>query len=477
MSARDLAKLVCSRKLSPVELAETTLRRIEQLNGTLNAYLAVDAERVLADARIAERRAASLADPPMLLGVPVSVKDLVHVKGMPCTGGSLAYAGFVPTEDAIVVERLRQAGAIIVGKTNTPEFGLSATTENRLRGDGRNPWDPTRTSGGSSGGAAASVAAGMGPLGLGSDGGGSVRIPASFCGVFGIKPSYGLIPTLGGHSSMPLFSHFGPLARTVEDAAIFMQATAGYDPRDPRSRRVGSIDLMSVFKKPLRPLRVAWTPDLGYASVEAEIVEALVKTAQTLQGLGCEVEPTTLSLDAPFETAFGPIVQADAFTAQGHLLDDDKVELLSDTAKRTMEAGREITGQTYSLAMRAAELVRAELLGFFDDYDLLLTPSTAVSAFVCGDRPKKINGVEVGRLWGAFPFSVPFNLSGQPAASVPCGLSRDGLPIGVQIVGQIGEDAMVLGVANALEEANPWAQQLPSMDFASSAGDTGDPNC
>ena len=460
--AWQLARLIRARKLSAVELVEALLRRIEALNPKLNAYLAIAAEQALADAKRVESKAASGGDLPPLLGVPVSIKDLVHVKGLPSTGGSLAYKDFVPMEDAVVVERLRRAGAIILGKTNTPEFGLSATTENRLGGDGHNPWDLTRTSGGSSGGAAASVAAGMGPMGLGSDGGGSVRIPASFCGIFGLKPTYGTIPTHGGHSSMPLFSHLGPLTRTVRDAALFLNATAGYEARDPRSRRAAPTDYVRALRKPLGALRVAWTSDLNYAAADPEVVEAVIAAAAVFEDMGCEVEPATPEIDPPFGAAFAPMLQADAYTAQGHLL-NEKVGLLSETARKTMEAGSEVTGRMYSQAMRAVEETRARLEDFFEGYDLLLTPATAVPAFLCGERPRDVGGVELGRLWGAFPFSVPFNISRQPAASVPCGFSSEGLPIGLQIVGRYGQDALVLRASLAFEEARPWADKRPSL--------------
>ncbi len=461
-SAWRLAQLIRTKKLSPVELVQCLIRRIEALNPRLNAYLTVAFDQALADARSAEVRVASGGELLPLLGVPVSIKDLAYVKGLPATGGSLAYKDFVPTEDAVVVERLRRAGAIILGKTNTPEFGLSATTENRLGEDCRNPWDTDRTSGGSSGGAAASVAAGMGPLALGSDGGGSVRVPASFCGVFGLKPTYGLIPAHGGFSCMPLFSHLGPITRTVRDAALFLSVTAGYDVRDPRSRRDPPSDFQRGLARPFGKLRIAWSPDLNYASADQEVVESLGAAVGVFETLGCVVEPATPDIQQPFADAFGPILQADAYAAQGYLL-EGKASLLSETTLRTLERGRDLSGHAYSRAMRAVEEMRAKIEGFFEDYDLLLTPATAVPAFVGGQHPRVIGGVQLGGLWGAFPFSVPFNISRQPAASVPCGFSKEGLPIGLQIVGRAGEDRLVLRASAAFETARPWAGKRPPM--------------
>ena len=458
-SAWELARLVRSRKLSPVELIEMLLARIEALNPQLNAYLSVGADAALAAARDAERQAARGGELPTLLGVPVSIKDTIRAEGLPCTGGSLVYRGSVADSDAVVVERLRAAGAIILGKTNTPEFALSATTENRLGDDCRNPWDPTRTSGGSSGGAAASVAAGMGPLAIGSDGGGSVRIPAALCGVFGFKPTYGTIPAAGGFGGMPYFSHIGPLTRSTLDAAMVLDVVAGYDPRDPNSRRSAATRFSRNLGRLQKDLRVAWTPDLGYAVADPEVMEAVVKAAGVFEALGCPVETASPDIQEPFE-AFGPIVSADAYAAFGTLLESKSAEL-SEMPRRTIERGREVTGETYSRCLRRAEAIRAAAEDFFDNYDLLLTPATAVPAFPCGLRPREVAGVRVSGLWGAFPFSVPFNISRQPAASVPIGESASGLPIGVQIVGRYGADRLVLQAAAALEEALPWAQRLP----------------
>ena len=462
--AWQLSRLIRARKLSPVELVRCLLERIEALNPKLNAYLAVASDRALTDARRAEAMLLSGGELPPLLGLPIAIKDLVHVKGLPSTAGSLAYRTFLPTEDAMIVQRLRRAGAIILGKSNTSEFGLSATTENRLGDDGRNPWDTARTSGGSSGGSAASVAAGIAPLATGSDAGGSIRIPASFCGVFGFKPSFGTIPTHGGYSSMPLFSHLGPITRAVRDAGLFLNATAGYDPRDPTSRRQPPPDFLRGLTRPLRGLRVAWSPDLNYAAADEEVVESLMAAARTFESMGCSVEVAAPDIGEPF-SAFGTIVQADALAAYGHLL-EKQADLLSDIPRRTMERGLEVTGRDYSRAMRAVEETLARIEDFFESHDLLLTPATAVPAFVCGQRPRVVAGVELGRIWAPFPFSVPFNISRQPAASVPCGFSRDGLPIGLQIVGRQGEDRLVLRAAAAFEEARPWADKRPPLAVA-----------
>ena len=456
-----LAQQVRRRQLSPVEVVRALLGRIEALNPRLHAFLTVDGERALAEARECEALMMQGDDLPPLLGVPVTIKDLVYTKGLRTTGGSRAYARHVPESDAIVVERLRQAGAIILGKTNTSELGMSATTDNLLGEDCRNPWDTTRTSGGSSGGAAAAVAAGMGPLGVGSDGGGSIRIPAAFCGVFGFKPTLGTIPAHGGFESMPRFSHLGPIARDVRDAALLLTVTAGYDARDGRSRRGKPVDYAKEMRGSLAGLRVAWSADLGYGVTDPGVLEAAFAAAQSFASLGCVVEEATPEIEEPF-SHFGPVVCADAAKSLGHVLDEHG-DALTRYARRTLERGREVSREEYARAMKGIERFRARMGEFFKRYDLLLTPATATTAFACGERPKEVGGQEVSALWGAFPYSVPFNVTGQPAASLPCGFSAEGLPIGLQVAGRIGEDALVLRACSAFEEVRPWGKRRTSM--------------
>ncbi|MBM4406543.1 MAG: amidase [Chloroflexi bacterium] len=460
--AWELAKLLRSKKLSPVELTRSVLDRIARYNPKLNAFLAVAADSAMADAKVAERRFSSGGDLPPLLGLPVSIKDLTYTKGIVTTGGSLAYKDFVPEEDSIAVERLRKAGAIIIGKTNTPEFGNSATTENRLGDDCRNPWDTKRTSGGSSGGAAAGVAAGICPLAMGTDGGGSIRIPASLCGVFGIKPTIGTIPTGRSFSGMPIFSTGGPITRSVRDAAMLLDVTAGHDGRDPRSRRAMSPDFSGTLNKGVKGLRVAWSFDLGYAVADPEVLAITSEAARFFGRLGCAVSDDSPDTGEPF-SIFGPVVVTDSYVAFGHLL-ETKGDLLTENFRKSMERSKAITAAQYSQAMRSIEVTKAKMADFFERYDLLMSPATAVPAFPCGQRPSAIGGQSVSTLWGPFPFTVPFNITGQPAASLPCGFTKDGLPVGLQIVGRIGEDDMVMRAAAAFEAARPWSDRKPHLD-------------
>lgn len=461
LPATELARLIRTKKVSPVEVVDAKLRRIEQLNPKLNAYLTVAEAEARAAAKAAEAMVMKGEELPPLHGVPVSIKDLMFTKGIRTTGGSLVYKDMVPDEDAAVVQRLKKAGAIILGKTNTSEFGQSATTENRLGDHCRNPWNLERTSGGSSGGAAAAVAAGIEPFTIGSDGGGSIRIPAGFCGVYGLKATFGRVPAHGCFGGMPLFSHLGPISRTVGDAALMLSIIAGFDRRDAASLREDPPDFLAALDGEIKGLRVAWSLDLGYAAVDPQVVSAFLACLPVFESLGCLVEERTPNTEEPF-SIFGPIALADAYAAFGHLLDKHADDLMP-YVKSTLERGREVTGYEYSQALRRLESFRLGMAELFQEFDLLLTPTTAVPAFPVGQRPREVAGQKVSTLWGPFPFTVAFNLTRQPAATVPCGFSADGLPLGLQIVGRYGEEVTVLRASAAFERARPWADRVPPL--------------
>ena len=458
--AWELAELIWAKKLSPVEIVNYLLQRIGHLNPKLNAYLTVTEAEAKPVAKAAQEAVMKGEELPPLHGIPISIKDLNFTKGIRTTSGSLVYKDFVPHEDEVAVERLRRAGAIILGKTNTPEFGQSATTENRLGDHCRNPWNVERTTGGSSGGAAAAVAAGLGPLALGNDGGGSIRIPAGFCGVYGLKPTHGRVPVRPS-ACMPLFSVNGSITRTVRDAALMLDVMSGYDRRDPASLREKPPRFLDAINGGLEGLVVAWSPDLGYAKVEPEVRSVAQSAAYVFQSLGCHVEEATPACGEPF-SIFSAIALADTYAAQGHLLQKHAEELM-DYVKSSLEFGERVKGYEYSRALAALACLRRNMAEFFERYDLLLTPTNAVPAFPVGQRPREIDGQEVNRLWGPFPFTTPFNLTGQPAASVPCGFSSDGLPIGLQIVGRWGDEATVLRASAAFERAQPWAHRTPPL--------------
>ncbi len=459
--AWELAELVRTKKLSPVEIVDNLLQRISSLNPKLNAYLTVTEAEARSAAQAAEEAVMKGEELPLLHGVPVSIKDLHVTKGIRTTRGSLACKDFVPDEDEVVVERLRRAGAIVLGKTNTPEFGQSMTTENRLGDHCRNPWNVERTTGGSSGGAAAAVAAGLGPLALGSDGGGSIRIPAGFCGVYGLKPTQGRVPVYTGLNAMPLFAVSGPITRTVRDAALMLDVMAGHDRRDPTCLRQRPPRFLDALDGELGGLVVAWSSDLGYAGVDPQVRSVAQSAAHVFQSLGCHVEEATPASGEPF-SIFATIVLADTYAALGHLL-EEHAEQLMPYVKSTLEVGGRVTGYEYSRALGALACFRMHMVEFFERYDLLLTPTSAVPAFPVGQRPREIDGREVDRLWGSCPFTTSFNLTGQPAATVPCGFSADGLPIGLQIVGRWGDEVTVLRASAAFERARPWAHRAPPL--------------
>ena len=313
-STTELRALIAAGEVSPVEVTEQYLTRIDRLDSRLNSYLTVTADEAIDSARRAEEAVARGDDLGPLHGVPISIKDLELTRGIRTTGGSLAFADRVPDEDSVVVERVRAAGAVILGKTNTPEFGLLGHTQNLLGDHCRNPWNTDRTTGGSSGGAGAAVAAGLCSLATGSDGGGSIRIPSSFCGVYGIKPTQHRVPLYGGAASMGAFNMFsqsGPMTRTVADSAVLLQVLAGHDPRDFASLRDTPQDYLAATKRGVDGLRLAWSPDFGFGAVDPEVVEVTSRAARVFDDLGCELGEADLALDEPFDpfwTLFSGIV-------------------------------------------------------------------------------------------------------------------------------------------------------------------------
>lgn len=420
------------RQLSPVEVARDALARIEQADPQLNAFLAITADLALEQAADAEQRYRRGEADGALLGVPVSIKDAFHLAGFPTTVGSLIHRDDVAASDSGIVRRLRAAGAVFVGKTNTAEFGQSATTENRLRDAARNPWNPLRTTGGSSGGAAASVAAGMAGLAVGSDGGGSIRIPAAFCGLFGIKPSQGLCCDEGGVRAMSDFVSPGPLAWRVADARAMLEVLA-----------------QSAFPPQQRGrLRIAWGARPEGRPVDPGLAAAVGAGAGALERLGHDLDAVELPIGG-WERAFGPLVLEEEQRERGHLLASRGDELTSYEFKSLREAAR-LAPEAAKAARRELSAYRDRLDQFFRRYDLICTPTVAVPAFEVGQRPREIDGEPVTALWGAFPFAVPFNVGRTTAATLPCGLV-DGMPVGLQLVAPAGGEGLLLDVCEQLE--------------------------
>jgi len=456
MSATDLATGIRSKRVSSVEAVEAVLRRIERINPAVNAYCSVTAEAARAAAQSAE--AAVMRGDPLgpLHGVPFSVKDLVITKGVRTTFGSRIYADHVPAEDAPSVVRLKAAGGILVGKTTTPEFGWKGATDSPLLGITRNPWNLDRNPGGSSGGAAAAVAAGLAPLAVGTDGGGSIRIPGAFCGVFGLKPTCGLVAVYPASNTGTL-SHVGPMTRTVQDAALMLQVMAGPDDRDPLSFPAQRWEFTADLDRGIHGLRVAWSPTLGYASADPEVRAATEAAAKRFQDLGCVVELVETVFDDP-DPIWAPLFYGgiagrleDSLAEWRDRLDPGLVEVA--------EAGRRISAVEFVKASLARGAFHEQMRRFLTGFDLLLTPTLPVPPFAAGAERPPVCPPGSRLRWVAFTY--PFNLTGQPAATVPCGFTRDGLPIGLQIVGRRLEDATVLRAAHAYEVAAPWADRRP----------------
>jgi aspartyl-tRNA(Asn)/glutamyl-tRNA(Gln) amidotransferase subunit A len=456
--ALELAALIRTGRLSPVEVIEAFARRVERLNPTLNAYCTLTLEEARHAARAAQRALAAGAQTGPLFGVPFAVKDVTYTGGVRTTLGSRLYADYVPQEDAPLVERLRAAGAILLGKTTTPELGWKGVTDSPLFGISRNPWRPDRTPGGSSGGSAAAVAAGLAPLATGTDGAGSIRIPASFCGVVGFKPSFGRVPYYPP-SAAELVAHAGPIARTVRDTALMLDVMAGPDDRDPHSLPASGVSYLAACERPVKGLRLAWSPDLGTAQVEAPVRRLAERAAWRFVEAGCTVEEASPAVSDPaeaLETLFyagiGARIDAQPPERQA-LVDPGLLRIAREFRSRSLlDMGR-------ALAERATHW--DGMRRFFERFDLLLTPTMPLPAFPVGlDWPAPAAGEHRERLaWT--PFTYPFNLTGQPALTVPCGWTEEGLPVGLQIVGRRYDDATVLAAAAAFEALAPWQQRRP----------------
>jgi len=459
--ATELAALIRKKKVSPVEVLDAVLDRIERLNPKLNAFVTLTDEQARREAKAAERalskKGARLGP---LHGVPFSVKDLVITKGVRTTFGTPLYRDNVPSEDAPMVERLKAAGAIMLGKTNTPTFGWIGATHNLLFGPTRNPWNLGRTPGGSSGGASAAAAAGLGPLHVGTDGGGSIRIPASFAGIYGLKASFGRIPAYPPSGAWSL-SHIGPMTRTVADAALMLQVAAGPDERDQTSLPAAPVDYVKALAGGVKGLRVAWSADLGFADVvDPEVRDLCAKGASAFREVGCRVEAVDPGWPSPLD-CWSQLFGGGIATRLAPYL--DRKSEIDPGLYRIIETTLKNPPTKYVQAWfdRLAWWEHPRRL--FEKYDLLLTPTIACPPFAIGlDNPTEIAGKSVPP-YAWIPFTFPFNMTGQPAASVPCGFTKDGLPVGLQIAGRRFDDATVLRASAAFERVRPWARHRPPL--------------
>jgi Asp-tRNA(Asn)/Glu-tRNA(Gln) amidotransferase A subunit family amidase len=465
LDAYAAARAVRARRLSPVELLEETLGAIEALDPRLNAFTVVLAEAARATAQRLERAGDEGLGP--LAGVPIAVKDHVWMRDAPATNGSLALADFVPVEDCACVARLRAAGAVIVGKTNNPEFCYRGTTDNALFGLTRNPWALERTPGGSSGGSAAAVASGMVPFAVGTDGGGSIRIPSSFCGIAGHKPTFGLVPKEPGFKGWKTLSVDGPIARTVRDLALTLQVMAGASPADDLTWPVPAGDLVTAAERAdVTGVRVAWSPDLGFAPVEPDVRAAFHRALAALADAGWELVEAHPPPTYP-TPIWNTIATAEGYASEGPLLAEFAERMTEGTAE-LIRAGERVSAGAYIDAQHERAAYTRAWSEFFVAHDLLLTPAMQLTALPVGVlAPERIDGEPVDSFWDDWcTFCLPANLTGQPAASVPIGFDSGGLPVGLQIIGRRWEDARVLAAAAAVEQLLPWADAWPPVSRA-----------
>jgi aspartyl-tRNA(Asn)/glutamyl-tRNA(Gln) amidotransferase subunit A len=458
--ATELARLVRGKALSPVELTRTVLDRIDRLNPTLNAFCTVTADAAMAAAREAETAVMKGGPLGQLHGIPVSIKDLSLTRGVRTMGGSFIFEQRVPETDAPFVRRLREAGAISLGKTTTPEFGWKGLGDCPLTGASRNPWNTAMTTGGSSAGAGAAVAAGLGPIAQGSDGAGSIRIPSAFCGVFGLKPSYGRVP-MWPVSNNDYSSHTGPMTRTVADAALMLSAMAGSDPMDGTSLDGAPADYVGELGRGVRGLKVAFSPDLGGLRVDPDVATIVRDSVRAFESLGCSVEEAKPGFADTFETI--RVLWAAHYAGNYSEFLPRWRDRMDPGLVECIEAGLQYSAVDYLVARGKKIAYWDSVRPLFEKYDLLLTPSLSVAAFPVN----RLNPEHWPQhTWDWLPwasFSYPFNFTGQPAASVPAGFTPAGLPVGLQIVGRRFADLTVLQASAALEEARPWAARRPAL--------------
>jgi Asp-tRNA(Asn)/Glu-tRNA(Gln) amidotransferase A subunit family amidase len=465
--ATELDRLIRTRAVSPVEITRTLLERIDRLNPTLHAFLTVTADLALQQAKAAEDRARRGARLGPLDGIPYSLKDLEPTAGIRTTFGSKFFEQNVPTEDGMVAGRMKRTGAVLLGKTNTPNFGHKDSCDNLLGAPCANPWKLDRTSGASSGGAGAAVAAGLCPVAHGSDGGGSIRIPAALCGIFGFKPSFGRIAMAPSADYWAARSHNGPMTRTVRDAALLLNAIAGADPRDPLSIDAPVPNYLVACDGNLAGLRVVWSADLGYAAVDPEVRRLCETAARRFVDFGCSLDERSPGWPDP--GAAHKITYEVSVAARQIERYRARPDWIEPSLRQMIENAQKVSVLEHAQSLLARSAFYDQAHRFFETCDLLLTPQMPVGAWAAApgadphQGPTEIGGRPTPTMFDRLSFTFPFNLTGQPAASVPCGFTAEGLPVGLQIVGRWHADETVLRAAACFEAVAPWTQTRPKI--------------
>ncbi len=460
MTAIELRKWIARKDVSPVEVVEDALRRMEQLEPTLNCFVEPTPDIAMDAARAAERAVMAREPLGLLHGLPISIKDLITVGGVRCTFGSKSMADNIAPTDAPSVERIRAQGGCIIGKSTTSEFGCKAVGDSPLTGVTPNAWNLAKTPGGSSCGAASSVAAGVTPFAIGTDGGGSIRIPSSLTGLFGIKAQFSRVPVYPP-SATPTLAHVGPMARTVRDVALLLMAIAGHDRRDAFGVAGPVPDFLAACDQPVEGMRLAWSPTLGYAKPSPEVLRISEDAVKVFEDLGCTVElvenvmegdPVDLWI-AEFYAGVGTRLK-NVLSDAPEQLDPAVVDVLSSALDQSLD---EYYGKVF-----ARYDFRERMRNFFEDYDLLLTPTLPVPAFDVGlNVPPELSDRNIVS-WVYYTY--PFNLTGQPAASIPAGWTEDGLPVGLQMISKTIHEADIFRAAAAFESARPWADRRPEIE-------------
>ncbi|MHA1916003.1 MAG: amidase [Promethearchaeota archaeon] len=468
MSACEMAEKIKTQELPSLEITNTLIERIEQINPIVNAYCTTTFDLAREMARKADESVKKREKLGLLNGIPTSIKDLMDTKGIVTTHGSKLYENFVPEQNDIAVQRLIDSGCVILGKTNTPEFGHIALTNNKIFGETKNPWNIETNSGGSSGGAASSVASGLGPLALGSDGGGSIRVPSSCCGVYGLKPTYGRIPSYPriGINFLSM-DHYGPIVLYVKDAALMLNVMKGYHPADNNSLPDDNIDYLEIINDKPKKLRIGYSTSLGFGKIlDDEVKVNILNKVQLFERFDWEVEEANIKIRNP-ESAFKTLVSVGyAYDFQKDF--KNRVEDLSPDLIASIKLGLDNSSMNIGKATEKRKQLYEIMHQYFMEYDILVTPTLPCTAF-------KPEWLETGTIFPTIgkkalsiiswmTFTYPFNLTGLPAASIPSGWNNSGLPIGMQIVGKRFDEKTVLQVSKAFEEIAPWQNKRPEIN-------------
>ncbi len=464
LPAYEMREKIKTQELTSQEITEVIIERIEKINPIINAYCTPTFDLAREMAKKADDAVKKDEKLGLLHGIPTSIKDEMPIKGIRTTFGSKLYENNIPDEDDASVERLKDAGIVLLGKTNMSPFGFLHITDNLIFGETRNPWNLERTSGGSSGGAGAAIASGLGYLALGADGGGSIRVPASLCGIYGIKPSFGRVPvypTSGMHFESLI--HYGPIVRYVKDAALMLDAIKGPHYGDMYSLPEQNINYLEKLDEKPKNLKIGFSLDLGFAKViDSDVKENFLNSVQKFEEFGWTIEPAKFKIRNP---------ERILLTYHSILFGYDLMAKLRDSREKmhpglvkAVEAGVSATVMDFTRSMARRKIIYDKFYQYFKKYDILLTPTTGLPAFELGILfPTQINGKMVSPTAWA-PLVSVFNMTGNPAASIPCGWSSDGLPIGMQIVGSKFDDLAVLQVSKAFEEIAPWQDKRPEFD-------------